>query len=152
LQYLLDNLPVRVGTSGAPLIADTGIIGRVTADASESAEAVSMDIIARAFAQWNLPWQLTPFSSSKQRPVNGPEEMHQPQEVGRLCPTLSNGITGTLLSGSRQGQDLEVYSGSCIDLAPGTYTLMNADRDIYCLPYHVKGQAGETHYFRLTCR
>jgi hypothetical protein len=51
LKYRLDNLSVRVGTSGAPLIADTGIIGMVTSDASESSEAVSIDIIARAFDQ-----------------------------------------------------------------------------------------------------
>jgi hypothetical protein len=165
LKYLLDNLPVRVGTSGAPLIADTGIIGMVTADASESSEAVSIDIIARAFALWNLPWQLTPFQGDENlgakpapRTPPAPKTPTAPTPpavaaaLGRLCPTLSNGTTGTLLSVSRQGQELEVYSGSCIDLEPGTYTLTNEDRYIYCLPYHVKVKAGATNHFKLTCR
>jgi hypothetical protein len=174
LKYLLDNLPVRVGTSGAPLIADTGIIGMVTSDASESSEAVSIDIIARAFAQWNLPWQLTPLRSGESHgtrpkptppaapatppaaPVTVPVAPATPPTaapvLGRLCPTLSNGETGTLMAVSRQGKELEVYSGSCIDLEPGTYLLTNEDRDIYCLPFHVKVKEGKTNYFRLTCR
>jgi hypothetical protein len=160
LKYLLDNLPVRVGTSGAPLIADTGIIGMVTSEASESSEAVSIDMLARAFAQWNLPWQLTPFRGgespgARPAPTAPPAPATPPTAaavLGRLCPTLSNGETGTLLSVSRQGKELEVYSGSCIDLEPDTYLLTNEDRYVYCLPYHVKVKAGETNYFRLTCR
>jgi hypothetical protein len=163
LKYLLDNLPVRVGTSGAPLIAEAGIIGMVTSDADESSEAVSIDIIARAFAQWNLPWHLTPLqegeslSGKPARPaptssVSPPVTPAATPVLGQLCPTLSTGDTGTLLSASRDGKEFAVYSGSCIDLEPGTYVLTNEERRIFCLPYHVKVKAGETNHFRLTCR
>ena len=161
LKYVLDNLPVRVGTSGAPLIADSGIIGMVISDASESSEAVAIDIIAQNFGLWQLPWQLTPFQDAKgfvkpERPTPPPPPLPPTATpgsgTGTLCPTLSNGETGTLLSVSSQGKAFEVYSGYCIDLEPGTYLLTNEDRNIYCLPYHVKVKAGKTNYFKLTCR
>lgn len=172
LKYLLDNLPVRVGTSGAPLIADTGLIGMVTSDASESSEAVSMDILARAFAQWNLPWQLTPWRGGEPPDVRSePPPSAAPAPTtpapapttpaptptatatsGRLCPTLSNGETGMRLAVSRQGQEFEVFSGACIDLEPGTYLLTNEDQQVFCMSYHVKVKQGQTNYFQLTCR
>jgi hypothetical protein len=69
-----------------------------------------------------------------------------------LRSTLSNGETGIELAASREGQEFRVYSGDCIDLAPGTYVLTEQDSAIFCLPYHVKIAAGQTRYFKLTCR
>ena len=153
LRYLIDNLPVRVGTSGAPLIADTGIIGMLITDASESTEAVSIEVIARAFAQWNLPWHLTAMQDGVTRDPT-PTTSDQPgaSEVGTLCPTLSNGETGILLTVSSHGHEHQVYSGSCIDLAPGTYHLTEDDPNIFCLPYQIKVAAGKTNDFQLSCR
>ena len=153
-KYLIDNLPVRVGTSGAPLITDKGVIGMITADAGESSQAVSIEVIGRAFEQWNLPWDLTSFG----RTISGPgpttpaNQSPPPAETGKLCPTLSNRETGIELAASREGQEFRVYSGDCIDLAPGTYTLTEEDNAIFCLSYHVKVVAGQTNYFKLTCR
>jgi hypothetical protein len=180
-KYLIDNLPVRVGTSGAPLIADKGIIGMITADAGESSQAVSIEVIGRAFAQWNLPWGLTPPRrtsgtgrqdrpttpadtppvtaippvpppASSQAPPASTTASAPPAVTGKLCPTLSNGETGIELAASREGQEFRVYSGDCIDLAPGTYVLTEEDNAIFCLPYNVKVVAGKTNDFRLTCR
>jgi hypothetical protein len=72
--------------------------------------------------------------------------------TGKLCPTLSNGETGIELAASCEGQEFRVYSGDCIDLAPGTYVLTEEDSAIFCLPYNVKVVAGKTNDFRLTCR
>jgi hypothetical protein len=169
-RYLIDNLPVRVGTSGAPLIADQGIIGMITADAGESSQAVSIEVISRAFEQWNLPWDLTPLRRTSSDPGKRPTPPRQdtsptspgtassataiptPAETGKLCPTLSNGETGIELAASREGQEFRVYSGDCIDLAPGTYALTEEDNSMFCFSYHVKVVVGKTNYFRLTCR
>jgi hypothetical protein len=163
-KYLIDNLPVRVGTSGAPLIADKGVIGMITADAGESSQAVSIEVIGRAFEQWNLPWGLTSprrtsipaIRDTPTTPAASPDSSAAasppPAETGKLCPTLSNRETGIELAASREGQEFRVYSGDCIDLAPGTYTLTEEDNAIFCLPYHVKVVAGQTNYFKLTCR
>jgi hypothetical protein len=168
-KYLIDNLPVRVGTSGAPLVADQGVIGMITADAGESSQAVSIEVIGRAFEQWNLPWGLTSFRRTsvpdpRDKPTipavsphssgtaSSPAVVLPSAEMGKLCPTLSNRETGIALAASREGQEFRVYSGDCIDLTPGTYLLTEEDNAIFCLPYHVKVTAGQTNYFKLTCR
>jgi hypothetical protein len=172
-KFLIDNLPVRVGTSGAPLIADIGVIGMITDDAGESSQAVSIEVIRRAFEQWNLPWGLAPLrrtpsdtgtltipakpapppvSSPDPPPVSSTTATAPPAVTGKLCPTLSNGETGIALAASREGKEFRVYSDDCIDLAPGTYALTEEDNAVFCLPYHVKVVAGKTTHFRLTCR
>jgi len=49
---------VQPGTSGAPLVAESGVIGMIIKDSGVVSEAVSIDIIKDAFARWNLPWDL----------------------------------------------------------------------------------------------
>ena len=134
----------------------------ITADAGESSQAVSIEVIGRAFAQWNLPWDLTPLRHTSSgtdtqtiqvRPQDSSATTSStPAVTGQLCLTLSNGETGIELAASREGQEFRVYSGDCIDLAPGTYVLTEEDSAIFCLPYHVKIAAGQTRYFKLTCR
>lgn len=56
----LDNLPVRVGSSGAPLISAAGIVGMIIRDVSaDEAVATPVSAIQLAFEEWRLPWQLT---------------------------------------------------------------------------------------------
>ena len=55
----VDDLNVQVGTSGAPLIAQNGIVGMVVRDEGGISYAVSIEFIAKAFNFWNHPWQLT---------------------------------------------------------------------------------------------
>jgi formylglycine-generating enzyme required for sulfatase activity len=57
----IDMATILAGTSGAPLIAETGIIGMIAeSEGSGVARAISIDIIRQAFEQWQLPWQLKP--------------------------------------------------------------------------------------------
>ncbi len=54
----VDDLNVRVGTSGAPLVARDGILGMVVSDADVYVEATPIEVIERAFALWSYPWQM----------------------------------------------------------------------------------------------
>jgi len=58
----IDNLPVSRGTSGAPLISNTGIVGMIQQDLAGDTRAVTIDFIKRAFQGWNYPWDLRPAS------------------------------------------------------------------------------------------
>src|ERR1043166_5165319 len=57
---LADGLNVKVGTSGAPLISEAGIIGMVVVDAGSFARATPIERIERAVRDWGYPWDLTP--------------------------------------------------------------------------------------------
>ena len=57
----VDIVSVRVGTSGAPLITQNGIIGMIIQDEVGSARAVSIDAIKSAFEEWRYPWSLQEF-------------------------------------------------------------------------------------------
>jgi hypothetical protein len=54
----LEGTSVKPGSSGGPIISDTGIIGMIEADSSENTRALSIDFIKRAFESWNHPWGL----------------------------------------------------------------------------------------------
>ena len=54
----VDGLPVSPGTSGAPLIADSGIVAMIETDSAYDTRALTLDFIKRAFLQWNYPWDL----------------------------------------------------------------------------------------------
>jgi trypsin-like peptidase/PEGA domain-containing protein len=56
----IERLTVSPGTSGAPLIADTGVVGMILSAAPEdTTRALTIDLIKRAFQNWNHPWDLT---------------------------------------------------------------------------------------------
>ena len=80
----IDNLPVRVGTSGAPLLSSAGIIGMIIRDAS-AAEAVAVPIsaIRLAFEEWGLPWQLRASSGVP------PSAVEPPSAVAVSPPALA---------------------------------------------------------------
>lgn len=55
----IERLTVSPGTSGAPLVADTGVVGMILNAAPEdTTRAITMDLIERAFQNWNHPWDL----------------------------------------------------------------------------------------------
>jgi Trypsin-like peptidase domain len=60
----VDDLRVAPGTSGAPLVADTGIVGMILNDSEDITTAISIDFVERAFRQWNHPWDLTASQGS----------------------------------------------------------------------------------------
>jgi hypothetical protein len=55
-----EGLSVRLGTSGAPLVSKDGIIGMIIEDRGTEVDATPVEVIQRAFASRNLPWQLVP--------------------------------------------------------------------------------------------
>jgi len=58
---LVDGLPIASGTSGAPLMSETGIIGLIIRhDGTGYSEATPVDVIKRAMDDWHYPWQLVP--------------------------------------------------------------------------------------------
>jgi S1-C subfamily serine protease/tetratricopeptide (TPR) repeat protein len=73
----VDGLHVKVGSSGAPLLSENGIIGMVLRDEGDVSEAIDIDIIERAFSLWDLPWDLQPLVARAAIPALLPEiEMH----------------------------------------------------------------------------
>jgi Trypsin-like peptidase domain len=54
----LEGLQIRRGSSGAPLIAASGIVGMVLRDSADFANALSISFIKDAFHRWDHPWSL----------------------------------------------------------------------------------------------
>ncbi len=59
----LEGLTVKRGSSGGPVISDTGIIGMIQRDSEEGAYALSVDFIKKVFEQWKHPWDLQAVES-----------------------------------------------------------------------------------------
>ena len=75
----VDGLSVQIGSSGAPLLSEDGIIGMIVEHEREGgvSEAISIDLIERAFTLWDLPWDLQPLVARAAIPALAPEvEMH----------------------------------------------------------------------------
>jgi Trypsin-like peptidase domain len=95
----VEGLPVSVGTSGAPLISQSGILGMIVTDAGAFSEATPLDLVRRAIERWHYPWQLAPL---------GPQEPPQTaqRELGISITTAKSITEGTTVRGSLvPGQD-----------------------------------------------
>ena len=79
----IDGLSVSPGTSGAPLIASTGIVGMIQNDSAYDTRALTIDFIQRAIQQWNYPWDLTAGRVTPQRVI--PQEDSTPTPVPQTC-------------------------------------------------------------------
>ena len=67
--FIIDDLNVRPGTSGAPVVSQNGILGMVITDCTGSeSQAISIEVIQKAFKRWNLPWLLAYESSYSDTP------------------------------------------------------------------------------------
>ena len=64
----LEGLQVRVGSSGAPLVASTGIIGMLISDEGDTSYGIPIEKIQQAFGQWNFPFTLTPPAATTATP------------------------------------------------------------------------------------
>lgn len=61
LGLVLEGLSVIVGTSGAPLISQDGIIGLMTTDAAgDLSRACPVKEVRKQLRSWKVPWQLVP--------------------------------------------------------------------------------------------
>ena len=54
----LEGMMVKEGSSGGPVISDTGIIGMIQRDSQEGTHALSVDFIRKVFEEWRHPWDL----------------------------------------------------------------------------------------------
>ena len=70
-----DGVPIRVGTSGAPLIAIAGIVGMILSDNADDTRALSIDFIKASFRDWVLPWDLQERPASPRR-LSGSFRLH----------------------------------------------------------------------------
>jgi hypothetical protein len=68
----LEGMQVRVGSSGAPLVADSGIIGMLTSDEGDTSYGIPIEKIQQAFAQWSFPFTLVPAVSTSTAPAPAP--------------------------------------------------------------------------------
>ena len=66
----IDGFDIRVGTSGAPLVTDDGIVGMLLSDENGLAYALTIESITRDFKKWNHPWQLNSMLEEGPRPRN----------------------------------------------------------------------------------
>jgi formylglycine-generating enzyme required for sulfatase activity len=70
LRITFDSVSVLPGTSGAPLISGSGIVGMIIEDSlGGRAIAVSVDVLRRAFLNWPLPWLLASAGTSPEMPT-----------------------------------------------------------------------------------
>jgi hypothetical protein len=104
----VDGLPVSVGTSGAPLLSQDGILGMIVTDTGAFSEATPLDVIRRAIEYWRYPWQLEAGlpekqeekperSSSPTPPVQTPRKK---QEAGDSITTATLMTEGETVRGS----------------------------------------------------
>ncbi len=75
-RIVVDALAVRKGTSGAPLVADGGIVGMIVRDDAAESRATLIDAIETAFIDWGHPWDLSPLADKPPK-----ENLEAPQEV-----------------------------------------------------------------------
>jgi Trypsin-like peptidase domain len=84
-----EGLNVRQGASGAPLIAETGILGMVVRAGDIFGEATPIEDLERAFREWQYPWQITTLISEPQPPTRvsepqPPARVSEPQPPARV--------------------------------------------------------------------
>jgi hypothetical protein len=92
----VDGLPVSVGTSGAPLISQSGILGMIVTDTGAFSETTPLDVIRRAIDYWHYPWQLEALGPPKKQE----ERPERPSPPTSAVPTQINDsiTTATLIT------------------------------------------------------
>ena len=88
----LEGLQVRVGSSGAPLVASTGVIGMLISDEGDTSYGIPIEKIQQAFGQWNFPFTLTPAASTTATPTPAASTTATPPPTSR--PSGRRGDTG----------------------------------------------------------
>jgi hypothetical protein len=95
----VDINSVMPGTSGAPLISASGIMGMIVQDeAGGVARAVSIEAIRQAFAEWRYPWSLEATAAGEPetvaavapepKPKPEPKPMPEPEPPSDTAVTL----------------------------------------------------------------
>jgi hypothetical protein len=92
-RFAIDDLAVRPGSSGGPLIASSGIVGMILRDSSEGAQALTIGMIRTDFNKWGFPFQLesrsTPATETivdKKEPSPAAEPMSKGEAIAKRNP------------------------------------------------------------------
>ncbi|MEK6374762.1 MAG: serine protease [Acidobacteriota bacterium] len=83
----IDDLAVKPGSSGGPLIASSGIVGMILQDSAEGAQALSIASIKGSFKEWHFPFQL----QSSAPPVEAVVEKSAPPPKAEASTPMSEG-------------------------------------------------------------
>jgi hypothetical protein len=102
----IDGLPVSVGTSGAPLLSQHGILGVIVTDTGAFSEATPLDVIRRAIEYWRYPWQLEagPPTKQEERPERSSSPPPPAQSQIKKQETGDSITTATLMPEGETGR------------------------------------------------
>src|SRR5262245_23838893 len=129
----IDQLSIRPGSSGAPLVASSGIIGMVLRDSADQAQALTIGFIKARFRQWNHPWFLRQAGDTGAPPAAPPHFPGGPEYATYTDPIYGFTVPypkdllhavwydrakGTLFESADRKAGLNVYAGK-IDGSPG---------------------------------
>lgn len=104
----VDDLPVRIGTSGAPLLSSHGIIGMIIRDASAN-EAIAVPItdIRAVSLEWGLPWGMAENRDADTAPsIAQPIISERDRLFSRPEPNEKNGRNWSAGGGNSATNDL----------------------------------------------
>ena len=104
------EVPVRAGSSGAPLLLESGIAGMILTEGDVFGEATPLDTIQRAFGEWMYPWQLEPPNPGRaQATLTSPAPPPPPPPP----PSQPSWPTGYKTRANRDiwGQDIPLSTG-----------------------------------------
>jgi hypothetical protein len=116
-RFAIDDLAVRPGSSGGPLIASSGIVGMILRDSSEGAQALTIGMIRTDFKKWSFPFLLESSSTpapevivdkvdKKEPPPPAAEPMSKGEAIAKRNP-LSAALREQQPEGAgRRGFDL----------------------------------------------
>jgi Trypsin-like peptidase domain/PAN domain len=134
-----EGLAIRPGTSGAPLIGKSGILGMIVKDDDVFGTATSVDVIARTFREWVYPWQLTSSSdrptvtappqtppSPSPPPPPSPSPPPPPSPSRSPSPSASPSPSWTSVYSTRDNRDIQQKD---IPLPNGSIGVRNVDID-----------------------
>ena len=82
------GLNINIGTSGAPLISNDGIVGMIVSDSTrQEAEAVPIERIEANIREWQQPWQLTVIQPKQNcdREAASPYDLGKPPNVAGVA-------------------------------------------------------------------
>jgi hypothetical protein len=83
----LEGTVVQPGSSGGPVVSDSGIIGMIEQDSAGNTRALSIDLIQRDFQSWNHPWGLQ-FVAAATSPVVHPPVVPPPSDAEAITKVI----------------------------------------------------------------
>jgi hypothetical protein len=121
---------LRPGSSGGPLVTDTGIIGIVRANNADDTRVLSIDAIKAAVQDWGYPWDLDyapPASLAGGTTTEGSDSGgHQLPEPCRISVTSRPSGASVSLDGTASGE-----TPTDVELTPGTTHELTVEKEKY---------------------